>query len=1379
MGPGRPRARQQWLQLGAVLIAVGLFAIWARYSDYREVDDEQRHLLVVQARGVDEALSRQLAGVGAALRDLRDDLARRPAGEVEAGVSSRLQALGNAMPGVGSLVLLDRSGRAVAANRSDLLGRDLSDRDYFQLARDQSDPKRLSLSPPFMGSLGTYSMNLSLPVRSADGAFAGVVTSMLDPDYFRSAIRPTLYAVDSRGAVIHADGRLLMFEPRSDKAVGMNVDTPGSFFRRHVASGQLESLLTGVCPVTGDKRMMALRTVRPSDLYVDKPIVIAIGRNLDAMFATWWRQTLVYGLLYSVFAAVTSSALVLVQRRQRAIDFLNAQRKESEHQSARRLELALEGADLGLWDFDVPSGATLVSERINSMLGLPHQNYPDSQAWRSRVHPDDLERVREAKLEHLEGRAEHFDQTYRMLHADGHWVWVLDRSRVFERDAQGKPLRMVGTHMDVTEQVEARLALQRSEQSLSTTLYSIGDAVVATDAQGRIVRMNATAERLSGWPAPEAIGQQLTAVFRIVNARTGELSIDPARQVIERGEVVGLTNDTVLLARDGREYNISDSAAPIRTPEGTITGVVLVFSDISERYRAQQVLRANEERLRTLLDNLRSGVVIHAADTRIVDANASACRMLGLTIEQLRGRDAADPHWTFLEEDGQPMTIDRYPVNQVRASGEPLKNFMVGFLRSDLESPLWALCNAFVLRNALGDIENIVVTISDITERMEAELLLRESEALRRSVLDSLNAHIAVVDRDGVIIAVNEAWRRYGQDHGVSARFIEPIGVSYLNLCADSGAAAPASASASEAVAALDGIRSVLAGFEEEFHLEYPCNSATETLWFRMSVTPMHGSRGGAVIAHMPVTELKQAEQNISAARAELQATLEAVPDLLFEIDREGRFHNFHSPRHERLHVSPDAFIGRVASDVLPTEVVDVIRRAIAQAEAAGYSSGYVYELALPGGPHWFELSVARKPMPDGEVPRFIALARDISERKLSELEREALESQLREAQKMESIGTLAGGIAHDFNNILAAILGNVALAREDVAAGHSVLASLEQINRAGLRARHLVKQILAFSRREQHEFSLQPLGPVIAETIDMLRATLPAGVRLDTVVPELPVEVRGDSTQLQQVLLNLCTNAWQALPEQGGRIEIGFERMMLDEAQRQRQRVTDLPPGTCVHLWVRDNGCGMDEATRLRIFDPFFTTKKVGRGTGLGLSVVHGIVRAHQGAIGLDTVPGQGTTFHVYLPNPERRAAERPVEPDSIAGARGSGQHVLYIDDDEVMVLMVERLLKRAGFRVTVETRAAAALELVRAQPQDFDAVVSDFNMPELSGIDVASQIACIRPDLPVVISSGLLTDELRSQAEQLGVRALMHKENTFEELASLLQRLLAPAAS
>ena len=394
-----------------------------------------------------------------------------------------------------------------------------------------------------------------------------------------------------------------------------------------------------------------------------------------------------------------------------------------------------------------------------------------------------------------------------------------------------------------------------------------------------------------------------------------------------------------------------------------------------------------------------------------------------------------------------------------------------------------------------------------------------------------------------------------------------------------------------------------------------------------------------------------------------------------------------------------------------------------------------------------------------------------------SDRERSSLETQLRESQRIEALGTLAGGIAHDFNNILAAILGNVALARDDLDGGHPAHASLEQIRKASSRARDLVQQILAFGRRQPHALVNQPLQPLVKEAMALLRSTLPASVALDSMLADEPLHALADATHMQQVLMNLCTNAWHALQGEPGRIVVGLEPVQVGTADVALLG-NGLAPGRYAHLWVQDSGCGMDTATQARIFEPFFTTKPTGQGTGLGLSVVHGMVAAHHGAIRVDSAPGQGTTMHLYLPatDPAPPALAPVPAPDRTPGLLAGGdRHVLYVDDDEVIVLMVERLLVQAGYRVTVFTDGQEAVAAVRAKPSAFDLVVTDYNMPGFTGLDVARAVASIRSDLPVVISSGFISEDLQRQAAAAGARSLMHKQNTLEELTQLVHRLLA----
>jgi PAS domain S-box-containing protein len=413
----------------------------------------------------------------------------------------------------------------------------------------------------------------------------------------------------------------------------------------------------------------------------------------------------------------------------------------------------------------------------------------------------------------------------------------------------------------------------------------------------------------------------------------------------------------------------------------------------------------------------------------------------------------------------------------------------------------------------------------------------------------------------------------------------------------------------------------------------------------------------------------------------------------------------------------------------------------------------------------------------DGRALRMVGTNRDITRQKADEAARLGLEAQLRESQKMEAIGTLAGGIAHDFNNILGAILSRLALLRDDLGADHRALAGLGQIDQSARRARRLVQQILAFSRREPQQLHNQALRPVLEETLALLRATLPAGVQLDATLADEPLHVLANATQIQQVLMNLGTNAWHALQGKPGRIELGLEAATLPADGHAQP--AGIGPGDYAHVWVADTGCGMDETTRARIFEPFYTTKSVGVGTGLGLSVAHGIVAAHRGGIAVDSQLGQGSRFHLYLP----LAPAQEATPLSDWGtlqpipAQGRGRHVMVVDDDVVMAEVAAQLLQRLGYRTSTYLDAAGALDDIRAQPQAIDLVLSDFNMPALSGLELAREVTRIRADLPVVVTSGHLTEVQRSELLAAGVRGLVQKENTVDELGPLIRRLMEGA--
>jgi CheY-like chemotaxis protein len=366
----------------------------------------------------------------------------------------------------------------------------------------------------------------------------------------------------------------------------------------------------------------------------------------------------------------------------------------------------------------------------------------------------------------------------------------------------------------------------------------------------------------------------------------------------------------------------------------------------------------------------------------------------------------------------------------------------------------------------------------------------------------------------------------------------------------------------------------------------------------------------------------------------------------------------------------------------------------------------------------------------------------------------------------------MAGGIAHDFNNIISAILGNAELARQDAGPDSPALISLTEIDRAGRRARDLVRQILTFSRNESPERIPIQLADVVQETVRLLKVALPPTVEMLVAIDPKTLLVLADATQMEQALLNLCTNAIHAIGNQRGtiRIELGNNAEVGDMERRSGVRAKH------VKLTVRDTGCGIDAATLERVFEPFFTTKPVGQGTGLGLAVVHGVMRTHMGTVDVQSTPGVGSAFTLYFPVAEGAISATPQESVKPIEIQGMGKRVMYVDDDEALVFLVKRALTRKGFDVTTFTDPRVAVATLRDQPMAFDLVVTDYNMPGYSGLELLREARLIRPELPIALASGYVTAEIEQNALAEGARALIYKPNDVDEMCETLQRLLHP---
>jgi PAS domain S-box-containing protein len=557
--------------------------------------------------------------------------------------------------------------------------------------------------------------------------------------------------------------------------------------------------------------------------------------------------------------------------------------------------------------------------------------------------------------------------------------------------------------------------------------------------------------------------------------------------------------------------------------------------------------------------------------------------------------------------------------------------------------------------------------------------------------------------------------------------------------------------------------------------------------WLRWEVRPWRtaaGEIGGIVIFTEDLTELHGGQVALQQSEELYRTLIEESPEAI-AIYRHGKYVYFNPAADRMLGATPAKnLVGKTEVDLIYPDDLEFVRARLAKLVNQGGTTPMAAMKLLKLDGTAVDVEAQGTAIVIDGVPTTYVIWHDISARKQAEAAREALEAQLRESQKMEAIGTLAGGIAHDFNNIIATILGNTSLAQQDAEGNAKALESLAEIQKAGARARELVRQIISFSRRQPPERKRTALGPVIDESMRLLRATLPARLilegRHDVSVPD----VLADENQIHQVLINLANNAMQAIADSPGRIVIQLDTVNLDSALAATHpalvEMCAESPGPSVLLTVSDDGPGMDAATLERIFEPFFTTRPPGQGTGLGLSVVHGIVRGHDGAVLVTSQPGKGATFRIYLPailkdaeKAEVRAEERGAGELTATPGPGKDRHLLYIDDDEGLVFVVKRLLERRGVRVTGYTDPREALTALRENSHAFDMVLTDYNMPGMSGLDVARAVREIRSDLPVAVASGFIDEKLRTEFSEAGIRELVYKSTAVDSFCDVVQRM------
>lgn len=471
----------------------------------------------------------------------------------------------------------------------------------------------------------------------------------------------------------------------------------------------------------------------------------------------------------------------------------------------------------------------------------------------------------------------------------------------------------------------------------------------------------------------------------------------------------------------------------------------------------------------------------------------------------------------------------------------------------------------------------------------------------------------------------------------------------------------------------------------------------------------------------------------------------------------------------EMFGYEPEEMIGKHASILhYPTSrsPEDTARKILEILDKKGQWQGEIQNIKKDGTPFWCYASVvAFDHSRHGKV--LVAVHNDITERKRAEEEKNLLESRLMQAQKMEAIGALAGGIAHDFNNILSIILGYADLAREEAPPDTEYKKDIEQILLAADRAKELVKQILAFSRQTQVERMPMKIQPLLKESLKMLRSSIPTTISITESIDPVSGTVLADPTQIHQILMNLCTNAYHAMSDEGGALSVTLKTSFIEP-----NNPLPLPSGEYIELIVSDTGCGIGPDVIGKIFDPYFTTKEIGQGTGMGLAIIHGIIKNYGGTITVESKLGQGSAFHVYFPVITEETLPQTKDSEDIFGGQ---ERILFIDDEAILAEMGKNMLEKLGYHVTVRRSSLEALQTFQNNPEAFDLVITDQTMPDMTGSDLSRRMLQIRPDIPIILYTGYsnLVDE--DSAKAMGIKGFALKPLTKNAIAKLIRQVLS----
>ncbi len=782
-----------------------------------------------------------------------------------------------------------------------------------------------------------------------------------------------------------------------------------------------------------------------------------------------------------------------------------------------------------------------------------------------------------------------------------------------------------------------------------------------------------------------------------------------------------------------------------------VSSVVFLVVYSIQRRRMMRVLRSSEARYQDLYENAPDMYwSVDMKTASITQCNKTALLATGYTREEVFGRPIFELYHPGSAEKA------RRAFAQFASTGE-VRDVELQARRKD-GTVLDISLSASAVRDRYGNVTHSRSTWRDVTTRRRAEKALAESEALFRSLVDEMTDGLVIIDWNGEVLFLNTAslglfeLERAEQAVGRKlADFIHPDSLRGI----------------------LDGLLQVKAGRKgvaSEFKL---LTGKGREKWVEAVGTPVHfQGLAGDMVNIRDITERKRMEQSLLESEQRLQLVTDNVPALIGQVDTSLRY-QFVNRNYEVWHgIKREEMIGKQVKDVLPPESYEFCLPFIRQA-LAGKEALFEHKMRLAAGAtKYLSTHLVPARSSTGEVTGYYIMVSDITERRLGEEERERVEAQLQQAQKMEAIGTLAGGIAHDFNNLLTGILGHANLLKLEHQPDTPVYEAAKTIERAAERASELTQQLLGFARRGKYQIQPVNVHELILEVIRLLGRTIDKSIYLSQrFMPGTPY-VKGDAGQLQQVLMNMALNARDAM-ENGGQLSFETEPVDIDEAYCRKH--VEARTGRFLLISVTDTGRGIPAGDLGRIFEPFYTTKEPGKGSGMGLAMVYGIVKNHGGFINVYSEVGHGSTFKIYLPLAREDAAaeKRGDEREAI---KGSGR-ILLIDDEPTVRALAAKMLNALGYEVETAADGEEGVSIYREAPQSFDLVIIDMIMPKLGGRDCFRELRKINPRLKAILSSGYGINGKAQEILDDGVMAFIQKPYLMDQLGRIVKQALLGA--